>query len=266
MNTPDQALVLQVLREAIELARRLDVTEEVTVLERFSDRCKNEEPTFELLRGEVDEAMVQAAARISECIEDDMGDPLPDKEEFVDERDRIWADFLRLLYPPEWSEMDVSAFRGAEHLGERNVSYKGDPSGVRPIVEGSIAFVRQYSELIGRGDFEAAYRLTDVGLKASRSEQKFVSEHESAAKKYGGPALEFTLRQFAYVYVDPTVRMTSNTSKEGWPKLTAKENRCCRVIGFWIRNRAAQTGCAGSLWLSEVDAGYRVAKFDFYVP
>lgn len=52
MNTPDQALVLQVLREAIELARRLDVTEEVTVLQRFSDRCKNEEPTFELLRGQ----------------------------------------------------------------------------------------------------------------------------------------------------------------------------------------------------------------------
>jgi hypothetical protein len=266
MKAPDQAAVLSVLRHAIQLAQRLNVTAEASVLQQFCDRFENEEPTFKLLRGEVDEAIGQAAARIGDCIEDDMGDPLPGKEEFVAERDRIWADFLRLIYPPEWSEMDVSDFHGAEHLGERMVSYKGDPSGVRPVVEGSIAFVRRYSELIARGDFKAAYRLTDVGLQAQMSERKFVSEYERAAKKYGGPALEFVLKQFAYIYADPTARMASNTSKEGWPKLTAKESRRCRVVGFWIRDKAAKTGCAGSLWLSEVDAGYRVATFNFYVP
>ena len=254
------------MHEAVGLAHRLKVKDHVRALEQICDRFKTEKPTFELLRDEVDGVMGQTAALISERVEDEMGDPLPGKEALSDERDRIWADFVRLLYPPEWSEIDIRKFRGAKTVEQSVASFKGDAGGVQPIVEGSIALIRQYSDLIGAGDFNGAYQLTDVGLQAYMSKKEFVAEHERAARKYGGPALEFELKQFAYIFADELVRKDSNTSKEGWPKLTAKENRRCRVIGFWIRNRTTKTGCAGALWIAEEQRCYRVAKFTFYVP
>src|SRR5262249_38295749 len=85
-------------------------------------------------------------------------------------------------------------------------NHKGDPGGVRPVVENSIALVRRYAKLIGTGDFNGAYELTDSGLQAWMNLKKFEGEHERAAREYGGSALEFLLDQFAYVYADETVR------------------------------------------------------------
>jgi hypothetical protein len=266
MDAPDSVLALRVLREATGLARLVGVEREATALQVICDRLQKESLTYELLRGEVDDAMSQASARISESILDDMGDPRPGQEALADEHERIWAEFLKVIYPPEWTEMDVSEFRGAKHLNEAKVSFKGDAGGVRHVVEGSIALIRKYSELIAAEDFPGAYRLTDAGLQRWMSAKKFAAEHEGAAKRYGGAALEFVLNQFAYIYADEAARKASNTSKEGWPTLTAKENRRCRVIGFWIRDRAAMTGCAGSLWIAQEGGEYRVAKFNFYTP
>ena len=93
--------------------------------------------------------------------------------------------------------------------------------------------------------------------------EEFVNEHRDAEQKYGGPALEFQMERFAYVFTDEPARQTS-TAKEGWPKGTAKQNRRCRVIGFWIRDRGRQSGSRGAVWISEENGKYRVAGFEFY--
>jgi hypothetical protein len=96
--------------------------------------------------------------------------------------------------------------------------------------------------------------------------KEFAGEHERAAQEYGGSALEFLMDRIAYVYSDEAARRKSNTSAEGWPKNTVKEARRGRVIGFWIRDRAAETGCGGALWIAEESNEYRIAKFDFWRP
>jgi hypothetical protein len=93
-----------------------------------------------------------------------------------------------------------------------------------------------------------------------------VGDFERAAQDYGGPAVEFLIQRFNSVLADDAVRKQSNTSAEGWPKGTPKENRRAAVGGFWIRDRAARTGCGGSLWVAEENAAYRIAKFNFWIP
>lgn len=266
MPTPDFDAVLNTLREAADFALRVGAHKEAIVLEDFWKRFQKEQPTLPVLRGIVLNAMDKASAQISKIVEDERRDPKPGMEALARDHTRIWVRFLKLLHPPEWSEMDIRAFAGSKFVKEKSVSYKGNPDGVRPIVEGSIAAIRHYSELIASGDFDQAFELTDAGLQDRMDLRKFVNEHERAAQKYHGPALEFQLQRFAYVYADDVVRQESNTANEGWPNLTAKANRRGRMLGFWIRDRAANTGCGGSLWIAEESGTYRIAKFDFFRP
>lgn len=89
--------------------------------------------------------------------------------------------------------VNISEFAGSDTVKEKLAGYFGDIAGVREVVERSIAFVQRYSRLIGSGDFEAAYGLSDPGLRAALPFKKFVAEHERAAEQYGGPALEFRI-------------------------------------------------------------------------
>jgi hypothetical protein len=162
--------------------------------------------------------------------------------------------------------INISPFAGSDSVKEKVAGFEGDPARVREVVERSIAFVQHYTRLVGSGDFAAAYALTEAGLRAAMSFKKFVGEHESASAEYGGPALEFRIGEVAYVLADERARRKSNTSAEGWFKGTAKEARRSRVIGFWIRDRSAQTGCGGGLWIAAEDNDYRIAKFDFWRP
>jgi hypothetical protein len=265
MTSTDLGPILNVLREAADFTRRVGATNEAGELESLCARLQTEKPTSKLLHGLVADAMNQAAVKIRQALLDDRRDPHPGKESLVQEHERIWAAFLKSLYPPEWSEMGISQFAGSEHVKEKLVSYKGDSNGVRPVVERSIALLRRYAQLIGGGEFEAAYKLTDSGLRAWMSLKKFVSAHERAAQEYGGPALDYQINLFAFVYADEAARKKSGP-REGWPKLTAKENRRGKVLGFWVRDRAAKTGCGGTLWIAEENGEYLIAQFDFWRP
>ena len=161
---------------------------------------------------------------------------------------------------------NISAFPGTECVKEKIVGFKGSAAAVPEVVQRSIDVVQRYSRLLGSGDFEAAYALTDAGLRAAMPFKKFVGEHERAAQEYGGPALEFRINEIAYVLSDDAARKKSNTTAEGWFKATAKEARRGRVLGFWIRDRSAQTGCGGALWIAAESEDYRIAKFDFWRP
>jgi hypothetical protein len=266
MHSPDSSSVTRILREAAEFTRRVGAESEAAELEKFCTRFQTEKATLKLLLGPVDKAMTQALRKIRAALFDERRQPKPGTESLTEEYARIWGDFARLILSSQKPEMNISKFAMSEHVREKVVSYEGEASGVRPVVEQTIALVRRYSQLLGAGDFKAAYQLTDTGLRRSMDFNKFVREHERAAQHYHGPALEFRINQFAYVYADDAARNKSNTAEEGWPKLTPKENRRGRVLGFWIRDRAANTGCGGALWIAEESGEYRIAKFDFWRP
>ena len=178
---------------------------------------------------------------------------------------RSGAVFL-VLYPidPLAAEIDISDFAGAEHVEYKFVMPRGDPAGARLVVERTIDLVCRYAELIGRGDFRSAYGMTDPALRERMDLDSFIAIHCDGEKEFGGPALEFVIERFAYVLTDDAARRQSNTSKEGWLKGTSKPDRRARVIGFWVRNAAQRSGCRGSIWITEHDAEYRVANFNFY--
>jgi hypothetical protein len=159
--------------------------------------------------------------------------------------------------------MDISEFVGAKNIETKTTEYAGDPMGVRPVVERSLELVKNYSEAIGRGDFESAYRLTGAGLQNWMTFKQFVSAHEKAEREFGGPALQFDVDSFQFVWADDAARRKS-TAAEGWPKTTLKEVRRSKLIGFWIRDKADQTGCWGAFWITEEDKEYRIAKFEFF--
>jgi hypothetical protein len=268
MPSPDSKTVLSVLRDAADFAQRVGLKRDATAFEEFHTRFQTEKPTLKALRRSVEPVRNGFAIRIRETLYDDSRDPRRGMELLVEQYERISVALLDVIYPPEPKspEMDITGFAGSEHVKDRMLTYEGDSSGVRSIVESSIILVRRYSEVLGTGDFAAAYALTDSGLRAWMSLQRFIGDHERAAREFHGPALEFRIGRFTYVYADEAARKKSNTSAEGWPKGTPKENRRGAVSGFWIRDRAAQTGCGGSLWLAEEAGEYRIAKFDFWIP
>jgi hypothetical protein len=266
MSIPDSKAALELLRKAAGLCRRLGLEQEAVPLDAFHEMFRKEALTFKALRGRVHDAMNNASLTIRRALYDEHRNALPGMEAFAEEHHRIWVNFNKLCYPPQFLEMSLKKFEGSGHVKEKKVAYKGYPGGVQVVVERSINLIRRYSETLGSGNFEAAYALTDAGLRAWMSYRRFVGDHERAAKKWSGPALEFHIDQFQYVYADDAVRKKSNTSEEGWPKGTAKKNRRGVAIGFWIRDRAAQTGCGGKLWIAEENGEYRVAKFNFWRP
>lgn len=254
------------MREAADFSYRVDAKTNAVGLEELCNRLQHEQMTFKVLRGAVAEEMNRVAIGLRAVLYDDRRDPRPGMKSLVEEHERIWVQFLKLVYPPEFSEMDITSFAGADAVKEKQVPFKGESNGVRRIIERSIAVVQDYAKAVGSGDFQRAYALTDSGLRAWMTFRRFVGGHERAAQEYGGPALDFLLERFNCVYADNVARKTINTAVEGWPKGTPKENRRSGVNGFWIRDRAAQTGCAGTLWIAEESGNYRIAKFNFWIP
>jgi hypothetical protein len=93
---------------------------------------------------------------------------------------------------------------------------------------------------------------------------EFLEVHRRAERRHGGPALEFLIERLAYVLTDAEARRRSRTVKEGWPRDTAQQDRRGRLLGFWIRDAAAQAGCRGAIWFAEEGGEYRVERFEFY--
>ena len=265
MPTLDSNSVLKILREAADFTRTIGAESEAAELEKFCERFQREPATFRVLQGPVDQAMRQAFLKARAALFGKQCEPRPGAESLRENYGRILGDFFKLIHPPEWSEMDITRCACSAHVKEKVVNYKGVASGVVPIVERSIELIQRYSGLIGRGDFESAYRLTAAGLRAWMSLKRFANEHERAAKIYRGPALDYLIYKFQFIYSDAAAQRKSTTD-EGWPKKTLKEERRSCVTGFWIRDRAAQTGCAGGFLISEERDGYRIAKFTFYRP
>lgn len=265
MPKPDPSAVLKMLREAADFTRTVGMQTEASDLEKFYVRFQTEQATHKLLQGPVDKTMSQAFRKARETLFDERNQPRPGTELLREQYGQLWAAFFKLLYPQP-PELDISDFLGSEQVKDKKVAFEGDSSGVRSIVESGIILVGRYSQVLGSGNFSAAYALTDSGLRAGMSLQRFIGDHERAAREFHGPALEFHIDRFNYVCADDAARKKSNTSVEGWPKGTPKENRRGAVGGFWIRDRAAQTGCGGTLWIAEEDGEYRIAKFSYWRP
>jgi hypothetical protein len=265
MSTPDYNKLRKVLQEAADLTRRIATTADAAPLEAICKRLETEKLTFKELRGPVDEAMNRAGTRLDRILFDENRDVRPGMDSHVDEAGRIWPSFIRVIYPPAFEDIDISGCAGCNTLKEKIAGYRGDPQMVRPVVERSIEIIQKYSACIGRGDFGAAYQLTAAGLRARMSPKRFVTEHEQAGKTYGGLPQDYLIYRFQFVYSDDAARRKS-TADEGWSKTTPKDERRSCVTGFWICNRATQTGCAGGFLISEEHDEYRIAKFTFYRP
>jgi hypothetical protein len=267
MASPDSKSVITVLREAADFAEQVGLKKEAAAFEEFHQRFLTEKPTFKALRSGVEPVRNELATKVRSTIYDYRREPLPGKEAMVERYERLSLAFLHMLYPPEPKplELDLSGFAGSKQVKEKRVTYAGDEGGVRKIVESSIVLIERYARVLGAGDFEGAYALTDSGLREWMSLKRFISDHERAAEEYHGPALEFHIDRFNFVYADDAARKKS-TADEGWPKGTPKENRRAGVGGFWIRDRSDQTGCGGTLWIAEEQGLYRIAKFNFWRP
>jgi hypothetical protein len=231
----------------------------------FADRVQREPLAKELFR-EIntfkDEVFIQAREQIWS------GRTIPGKDQTQTEQElqKRTGALFNAMHPvePEPPDVDLTDFSGSEHVQHKKVFCRGNPAGARDVIERTIDLIQRYSQTLGRGDLQAAYAMTDAGLRTLMSYEKFVNMHQEAERTYHGPALQYLIERFAYVLTDQSARQESNTSKEGWPKATAKDNRRSRVIGFWIRDTATQAGCRGSIWISEEAGEYRVTKFDFY--
>jgi hypothetical protein len=265
MPSPDSDSVLKALAEAKDLAENFGLHREAAEFQEFHRRFETEKPTLKALRRDVEPVRNQFAITIRARLYDDSGELRVGMESLVEQYEHVSVALLNVIYPiePRLPEMDISGFAGSQHVKEKMVSYAGDAAGVRLIIERSIALVRRYSKHVGSGELEAAYRLTDSGLRVWMSYGRFVGAHERAAREYGGPALEFRIDRFQFVYVDAAARAKSKAG-EGWPKTTPKERRRSCVTGFWIRDRAAQTGCWGGFLISEEHDEYQIASFTFY--
>ncbi len=266
MTSLNPNLVLRALREAAEFTRRLGDNTHAASLAQLCNGLQQERITLKTARGVAAEAMNQTGIALRAILYDDQRNARPGMELLVKEHERIWVGFLKAIYPPEFAEMDITGFSGSEAVESKIVPYKGDPAVVQRIVERSISIIQDYARALGSGDFPAAYALTDVGLRSWMTHKRFVGDHQRAAQDYGGPAAEFLIQRFNSVLADDTARKQSNTSAEGWPKGTPKENRRAGVGGFWIRDRTARTGCGGTLWIAEENGAYRIAKFNFWIP
>ena len=265
MSTPDYDKLRKILQDAADLTRRLATTRHAAPLEAICKRLETEKLTFKELRGPVADVMDRVGFQLNRILFDEARNVRPGMKPHVEEVGRIWPGFIKVLYPPPFEDIDISGYTSGEAVKEKIAGYRGDPQKVRPVVERSIEVIQRYSACIGRGDFNAAYQLTAAGLRAWMNSKRFVTEHEQAAKTYGGLPLNYLIYRFQFVYSDDAARRKS-AADEGWPKTTAKEERRSCVTGFWICNRTAQTGCAGGFLISEEQGEYRIAKFTFYRP
>lgn len=265
MSTPDYTTLRKVLQDAAALTRRIATDADAAPLDVILKRLETEKLTFKELRGPGYDVMNRIGGRLDRILFDEFRNVRPGMDAHVEEVGRIWPSFIRVLYPPAFEDIDISGCAGCEALKEKTTGYRGDPQKVRPVVERSIEVIQRYSACIGRGDFDSAYQLTAAGLRAWMNPKRFVTEHEQAAKTYGGLPQDYLIYRFQFVYSDDAARRKS-TADEGWPKTTPKEERRSCVTGFWICNRAAQTGCAGGFLISEEQDEYRIAKFTFYRP
>ncbi len=265
MTTPDYAALRKVLLDAAVLTWCIAIDADAVPLDVVLKRLETEKLTFKELRGPVYDVMNRIGSCLDRILFDEVRNVRPGMRAHVEEVGRIRASFIRVLYPPRFEDIDISSCAGCEALKEKITGYKGDPQKVQPVVERGIEIIQRYSACIGRGDFDAAYLLTAAGLRAWMTPKRFLTEHEQAAKTYGGLPLDYLIYRFQFVYSDDAARRKS-TADEGWPKTTPKEERRSCVTGFWICNRATQTGCAGGFLISEEHDEYRIAKFTFYRP
>ena len=265
MPTPDYTTLRKVLQDAAALTRRIATDVDAAPLDVILKRLETEKLTFKELRGPGYDVMNRIGGRLNKILFDEFRTVRPGMDAHVEEVGRIWPTFIKVLYPPAFEDMDISGWPACEALKEKTVGYRGDPQKVRPVVERSIEVIQRYSACVGHGDFDAAYQLTAAGLRAWMTPKRFMTEHEQAGKTYGGLPKDYLIYRLVFVYSDDAARKKS-TADEGWPKTTPKEERRSCVSGFWICNRAAQTGCAGSFLISEEEGEYRIAKFDFCRP
>lgn len=261
MATLDHGAVLKMVRDTADLADKAGAAEEAQVLQDLAGRLPTEDLTSKRVFSAVNRGTWQALQVVDKAVHDMLGSPLPKKRPLAKEYDRLLRVYFDLLHPPEFTEMDIRKLACSKHVEEKKVTYAGDPAGVQPVVERIVEVVQRYCKAVGSGDFEAACTMTDSGLRECMSYKRFMGEHERAARDCGGPALEFRIERLFAIYADEESRKKAK-EKSGYPEGTPQGNRRGRVLGFWIRDRIAQTGSRGAFWIAEEAGQYRIAKFD----
>jgi hypothetical protein len=264
MARPSDAAVVRAIEQLIEFLEKFGEIEQIRAarFRGFAERIRSEGLTKPLFR-EISRANNDASSQLDEQIWGGKTLPGEDQDETRRELRVKCMAVNNVLFPiePPPAELDISEFSGSENVTHKGVICRGDPSGAREVFERSIAFVQQYSQALVRNDIAAAYAIADNGLHVAMTFDEFTNLHQHGdGPRRRGPLIEFVLERVVYVLTDDEARQASNTAKEGWHKATAKENRRSRVIGFWYRDRKANTICRGALWLSEENLEYRLAN------
>ncbi|MGC3956552.1 MAG: hypothetical protein QM813_00825 [Verrucomicrobiota bacterium] len=255
------------LQDMVKLGRATGLADNmVRRLEKYASDFMATKPTATVLRGAVQNLTDKTFQAIR--------DRVYDRTKFAArigmeihwaELQRIFLQWGDVLNPPkpQPAQLDASTCTGAQVLEKKAVPFWGDSDVACQVVEKTLELLSAYTKAIGKADFDAAYRMTGSGLQARMPKKRFISIHEQAAKLYQGSALEFHIDSFVVVYADRIAAEQSNSDKT-WPKATPQGVRRARLIGFWIRDRAAQTGCWGGFWITEESSKYRIDDFNFY--
>jgi hypothetical protein len=267
MHKPDPDALVRAVDQLIRFLSAFGDNEPsyIPSLGELVSQIKQRGPAKELL-GKLEQLKDEIHLDVRGRIFEGRSPPEIDQDHTMRELEQATGAISLVLHPlvDQFLETDISDYAGSQHLKHKGAYVNGDPADLRTIVERAIEFTCRYSQTLGSGDLKAAHAMIDSGLRRTMSFGEFVKVHKDADRKFGGPALEFQIERFAFILTDSTARQKSKSSQHGWQKETPKEERRCRLIGFWLRDCAKGSGSRGSLWLSEENGEYRLANFDFY--
>jgi hypothetical protein len=192
----------------------------------------------------------------------------PDKNEVVNELYEVVDAINAVISPPKFVAKEISTvgFSGSEEVEDKIVRYMGEPANVRHIYEQSVKLVKRYRKALIDADIESAYAMTSPELQSWMGLKRFTSDHNKAACDFGGPPVAYDLMCFDWIFPDDEARNNATVGNIVWPRYVPKPIRRAKVSGWWVRDFRTKAACAGGLWVTEHTDGFRIAKFDYYVP
>jgi hypothetical protein len=266
MSAPDRQTVLDAIAGIIQFAQEVGGSAHVQKLVQFHQLLQTEKPTLKLLQGSVKNAADESYHGLRPfAFADGYRDPWPGKERLAEEFNDVYCNFNHVIYPPRFIEkqMPTTGFAGSDAVESKTVRYMGGPTNVQAIFERSVELVKRYTQHVIAGDLETAYALTSPELQAWMSFKRYTGDHARASRQFGGEPVEFLFEGFGWIFPDDEARNNAEVGRIIWPRAVPKPIRRATAYGFWVRDRAANTGCHGQLWITENDGAYRIAQFSF---
>jgi len=264
MPAPSSEAVIHALSGVIAFGHKVGLEGMVSRLERFREEFEKTKPTLKRLQGEVANARDEAFIAIRAHLHDEALNPRAGHEAHSQEMHEVFRGLSDVIYPPKFLEkaMPTTGFAGAEFVEKKAVRYLGAAEGVKPIFEASVALTRSYCELVGRRELAQAYEHTSLELRGWMNFKSYQHAHERAAARYGGWPTRFGINSFVWIFPDNEARQNGEVGAL-WPRHVPKPIRRAMVYGFWLGEGQSETGCYGSLWITESSGQLQIAKFDF---